>query len=67
MQHSAQPPQQHARRYPSNHAILASQRGAGGLKRDEEGEEEGYGGVEVALLYPDISREVRRLCIANLR
>jgi hypothetical protein len=36
------------------------------LQRDEEGEEEGDGGVEVALLYPDISREVRRLCIANL-
>jgi hypothetical protein len=36
------------------------------LQRNEEGEEEGDGGVEVALLYPDISREVRGLCIANL-
>jgi hypothetical protein len=66
MQHSAQPPQQHARRHPSDHAILAAQRSPGGLEGDEEGEEEGYGRVEVALVESNIGREVPRLGIANL-
>lgn len=66
VQHGAQPPQQHARRHPRNHAIPAAQRGAGGLEGDEEGEEEGDGGVEVAFVEPNVSREVRRLCVANL-
>lgn len=67
MQHRRQPPQQHARRHPSHHAIPPTQCSARRLEGDKEGEEEGDGRVEVALLEPNVCREVRRLCIANLQ
>jgi hypothetical protein len=47
VQQSADPPYTHAGWDPAPHAILAAQGGADGLQGDEEGEEEGEGGVEV--------------------
>jgi hypothetical protein len=60
-------PEEHARRHPRDHAISPAQGGARGLQRDEEGEEEGHGRVEVALLEPNVGREVCRLGISYLR
>jgi hypothetical protein len=66
MQRSRYAPEEHARRHPSYHAILPSQRSARGLQRDEESKEERYGCIQVALLEPDIGGEVRRLGISYL-
>lgn len=66
VQHCAHAPEQHAARHPGYHAILAPQRGARGLQADKEGEEEGDGGVEVALGEADVGCEVCGFCIADL-
>lgn len=66
MHHRAQSPQQHTRRHPSNHAILASQRRPSRLQRNEEREEERNSRIQVALVKPDVGREVCGLGIAYL-
>jgi hypothetical protein len=66
MQRRRHAPEEHARRHPRDHAVSPSEGGARGLQRDEEGEEEGHGRVEVALLEPDVGREVCRLSVSYL-
>jgi hypothetical protein len=66
MQRRRHAPEKHARRHPGDHAILAAQRRAHGLQRDEEGEEEGHGRVEVAFLEADVRGEVGRLGVSYL-
>jgi hypothetical protein len=67
MQRRRDAPEEHARRHPRDHAISPAEGGARGLQRNEEGKEEGHGRVEVALLEPDVGREVCRFGISYLR
>jgi hypothetical protein len=59
MQRRRNAPQQHATRHPSNHAIAPAERGTSWLQRNEEGKEQHERRVEIALVEPNVCREVR--------
>lgn len=67
MQRRRESPDEHAAWHPCDHAISPAQRSTERLQGDKEGEEEGDGRVDVALLEPNISCEVRRLGIPYLQ
>jgi hypothetical protein len=67
VERSRRAPEEHAAGDPGHHAISAAQSSPERLQGDEEGEEEGYGRVDVALAEPDVGGEVGRLGIPYLQ
>lgn len=66
MQRGRDTPQQHTAGHPCDHAILPSQGSTDGLQGDEEGEEEGYGGIQVGAAQANVCCEVCGFSIAYL-
>jgi hypothetical protein len=67
VERSRRTPEEHATGDPGYHAISATQGCTERLQGNEEGEEEGYGRVDVALAEPDVGGEVGRLGISYLQ